>query len=198
MGGTEQSGAFAVSDENPADRAREFWSRQFKLASTPFAWWLSARRLMRAAGLLWVAFDADLQKWSAQPASARELENLEVGVSCMMLTGFALENAVKGVLLKRRPELAKKGRSPRWPGGGHDLPRLFEEAGVLISEGERDVVQRLAEFVTWRGRYPMPQRMEEMTLVHRPDGSTPMSDYRIAGELFTRLCGLLNIRETAK
>jgi hypothetical protein len=134
----------------------------------------------------------------AQPARAHELENLEVGASCMMLTGFALENAIKGVLLKRWPELGKKGRMPRWPGGGHDLPRLFEEAGVSVSEGERDVLQRLTEFVMWRGRYTLPQRMKDMSILSRPDGSTPMSDYQIAGELFTRLCGLLAIRETAK
>jgi hypothetical protein len=50
----------------------------------------------------------------------------------------------------------------------------------------------------WRGRYPIPQSVEGMTLVQRPDRSTPMSDYLIAGELFPRLCDLMGIQETAK
>lgn len=113
--------------------------------------------------------------------------------------GFhALENLAKGVILKSIPSLVTPGRLPRWPCPGHDLPKLFEAAEIPVSTPERDLLVRLREFISWRGRYPIPQRPEEMMPRETiPSGGTPYmmpgNDHRLVTELFSRLERLLNL-----
>jgi len=179
-----------------------FWKEQFALASQPPAWWLAARRLMRAAEVLWRAHDADLSKIREGQVETHKLENLELGLAWMLLTGLALENLVKAVLLKREPELAKPGRMPEWPGKGagkgHDLAQLFDRAGVPLSAPERDFMDRLTEFILWRGRYPVPHVAERlMPREAVPGGGTPYlmpaNDHRLATQLFAHLSAILDI-----
>lgn len=129
--------------------ADEFFRREFELASEPAAWSLSAFGLKRAAEVLWAAREV---LWGAGEVDAA------LDGAYMLLTGYALENVVKALLLVRRPELRRPGRAPRWPGGGHDLTKLFGEAGVVVSPDERQMLDRLRAFVVWRGRYPMPTK----------------------------------------
>ncbi|MFQ5961072.1 MAG: hypothetical protein ACE5MG_06725 [Candidatus Methylomirabilales bacterium] len=129
-------------------------------------------------------------------APAHQLSNLDVGFSWMMLTGFSLENLVKGVLLKRQPHLAKRGRVPSWPGRGHDILTMFRSAGISLRPPEEDLLTRLREFVTWRGRYPIAKTPDEMMpreAVH--GGGTPFmmpkQDRQMAEDLFSRLAQVL-------
>lgn len=175
-----------------------FWKEQFALASQPPAWWLSARRLMQAAEVLWWVYDADLAKIREGEVEAHKLENLELGLAWMLLTGLALENLVKAVLLKRKPELARPGQMPKWPGDGHNLARLFAEAEVPLSAPERDCLDRLTKFILWRGRYPAPRDVEELMPTEAvPGGGTPYmmpaNDHRLAAQLFARLTAILDI-----
>jgi hypothetical protein len=118
----------------------------------------------------------------------------------MMLTGFALECAVKGLLVKQKPELVRAGALPSWPTrSGHDLPGLFRAVGVPLSAPEKELLQRLREFVEWRGRYPIPARAEQlMPREAVPGGGTPFlmpsSDRRLTEGLLARLEGLLDIQ----
>lgn len=184
--------------ETPGRDQAAFWSEQYALASQPPLWWLTARRLMQAAEVLWRVHDADLSKLREGQVEAHKLENLQLGLAWMLLTGLALENLVKAVLLKRKPELARPGRMPKWPGNGHDLPKLFDAAGVPLSASERGMLDRLTEFILWRGRYPVPhdvKRLEPRDEV--PGGGTPYmmpaNDHRLATQLFTRFTAILDV-----
>jgi hypothetical protein len=115
---------------------------------------------------------------------------------------LALENMVKAVLLKRKPELARPGRMREWPGEGagrgHDLAQLFDKAEVSLSAPERDFLDRLTEFILWRGRYPVPHVAERLMPRRAvPGGGTPYmmpaNDHRLATQLFTRLTSILDI-----
>ena len=124
------------------------------------------------------------------------MENLELSLAYMMLTGFALENAVKALLVKNRPELVKRGKRLRWPDDGHNLRSLFDEARVSFSATEGDLLDRLTEFVRWRGRYPSPLGAEDlMPRAAVPGGGTPylmpMTDHKLAVGLFSRLTDLV-------
>ena len=155
----------------------EFWQQEFKLASDWGAWSINAYGLQRAADVLWKASADD-------PA---------VGVAALMLTGYAVENAIKAFLIFKRPELCATEQAPKWPGGGHDLARLFDEGGVAISTEERQVLDRLSEFVVWRGRYTMPKgraalkagrALPWVTLPYPFEAS--LSDRALAYQLFDR------------
>lgn len=124
----------------------EFWRREYKIASDFGAWSINAFGLKRAAEILWNEGG----------------EDAAVGVAAMMLTGYAVENAIKALLIFRKPELCTPERAPRWPGGGHDLARLFDEVGVVVSPEERRLLDRLSEFVVWRGRYTMPMSRDAL------------------------------------
>jgi len=160
----------------------EFWRREWKIASNWAAWSINAYGLKRAAEVLWSVGG----------------EDVAVDVAAMMLTGYALENAIKALLLHRKPELCTPERAPRWPGGGHDLARLFDEAGVGVSVEERRLLDQLSEFVVWRGRYTMPQSREifragkVLQWVTSPYPFEASPDHReIAYRLFDRTLDLL-------
>jgi len=116
----------------------------------------------------------------------------------MLLTGYALENVIKALLLIKRPDLCKPGRAPRWPGGGHNLPKLFDEADVGFSSDEQRLLDRLRAFVTWRGRYPMPTKPETlMTEGALSWVTSPVpvvvsrNDHNVAVGLFDRVMDML-------
>src|SRR5262249_50282587 len=84
-----------------------------------------------------------------------------VGKIALMLEGYAVEMLAKAILVSRRPELVGDGR---WSGPqkGHPLPELL----ALIrfepeSAEQKDLVSRLAGFVAWAGRYPIPKDYRE-------------------------------------
>jgi hypothetical protein len=71
----------------------------------------------------------------------------------MLLSGMAIENILKGVLILRDPTIASDtALSTRgWPGGkgGHALERMAEEVTGSLSDKERELIQRLEIFVIW-------------------------------------------------
>jgi hypothetical protein len=160
------------------------------------SWLSSALRLKQAADLLWVAYEGDLRSMVEGTTPAHQLDNLGVGFSWMMLTGFCLENLVKGALLKKQPHLPKGGRLPRWPGRGHDILTMFRAAGISLRPPEEDFLARLRDFVTWRGRYPIPKAPKEMMPRGAvPGGGTPFmmpkQDHQMAEDLFSRLAQVI-------
>src|SRR5262249_40008651 len=124
----------------------EFWRREYGLTTEPSAWALSAYNLKNAADAVW-------DRCRAEP---------RLGSVFLMLAGYELENAIKAVLLLKRPELRSPDRALRWPGGGHDLATLFDKAVVELDAEERAALERLSAFVLWRGRYPMPTSRDRL------------------------------------
>ena len=103
-----------------------FYHEQFEnRALAPVMWALEARRLRLAADLVFDAYRADLEEL-ADGASPLSLENLELAPLATLLYGFALENVLKAVAIRRDGEAIQDGRLRKWPGNGHDLIQIAE------------------------------------------------------------------------
>jgi hypothetical protein len=145
----------------------QFFDEQFDLAGkSASAWALNARRLKRSGDIVFDAYERDVGKMS-NGTSLLELDNLEIASCAMLLYGLSLENLIKAVIIKGKPELISNGELLKWPGGGkhgHNLIGLFEEAVIDFSNGQSDIVVRLASFVLWAGRYPIPMKSIKMAI----------------------------------
>jgi hypothetical protein len=139
-------------------------------ANDPRAW-------LRASDSLWGA--------------AEELVGGPRFVAWYLLTGMAVEDILKGLIVARDGiELDDRGRLRLpWPAPGHNLILLAANASVELTEEERQLVERLSEFVLWAGRYPIPRRLEEF----RPRFLSA-GDVTPARHLVGRLRGLLEKR----
>lgn len=88
---------------------------------------------------------------------------LALSSTYMMLSGFALENAIKGILVADDPSWIVGGaRIVEWPGSGHDLLGLFNRAGVALDEPQERLLERLTAFGEWAARYPVPLKSAEL------------------------------------
>lgn len=69
----------------------------------------------------------------------------------MLLTGFAFENLLKGILYGCNPKQNLKTGY----GGGHGILKMPNEISPLSSE-ELDLLERLQRYLVWAGRYQLP------------------------------------------
>ena len=78
----------------------------------------------------------------------------------MMLAGFAIENLCKGYLAgrlspKEQEDVKTAGKLPTTL-KTHDLLELVRSTGMIFSDQEEDLLERIGEAAIWRGRYPSP------------------------------------------
>jgi hypothetical protein len=167
-----------------------------KRGRDPRTWAAVADDLHQAAGVLWDQIDA--------ANNQKKMEWLvSVGKVSMMLEGCAIEMLAKAVLVKQNPALIENGR---WcgPQTGHPLPKLLETVDfTLESSIEKDLVARLAGYVAWAGRYPIPKDYDKMAAKLTPRGielapGTYLStgDRDLVSRLFGRLRALTTEGQT--
>jgi hypothetical protein len=142
------------------------------VARRPDRWLDTAERLERAAALMPQASLASLEEHRARlfntggPQAGtfinhNALPSLLLFPVRMTLLGQALENLVKGLVVAAQPGAVRSdgGRLVYVWGNKHLSRSLLEEdAGLELSQAERDVIDTLAEFVLWAGRFPAPSR----------------------------------------
>lgn len=91
-----------------------------------------------------------------------------------MLTAYALENLLKAIIVeKERHELEKQlEKSSAVPNAmkTHNLRDLAALAGVLLDAMEDELLLRLTENATWRGRYPIPVHEKDLVNRYLKDG----------------------------
>jgi hypothetical protein len=75
----------------------------------------------------------------------------------MMLAGFAIENLCKGYLAGRLTHQQRKavqaGELPKSL-KSHNILKLVEQTGMTLSDNQKYLLNRIADAVSWRGRYP--------------------------------------------
>ena len=96
--------------------------------------------------------------------SPLELKNLEVVAPATLMCGLAFENLFKAAIIKCKGASLKNGRLQEWPGKGHDLIALADISHIKLTPERRDLLSRLAAYVVWAGRYPIPKSQEKMAL----------------------------------
>jgi hypothetical protein len=151
-------------DETPEERERAEIARFSQYVLSPEAWFRIADELEAAMKLLepqierfWECFRADaglVEKKNSEPPPMHSLINVH-----MMLAGFAIENLCKGRLAGRltwkERKKVKAGELPKCL-DGHKILKLVRRTGMTLSECERDLLARITEVISWRGRYPAP------------------------------------------
>lgn len=126
-------------------------------AQDPFFWLEQARVLDRAAMLIWAGIGTDLEHMSKLPVGStvrrEQFQNANLGGVFWLNAGLALENILKGLIVKRKPGSLINGRLPRHL-KTHDLSKLSKLAKVKLSAIEVFYLSVGTECVIWAGRYP--------------------------------------------
>ena len=148
----------------------------------PNTWITRSVGLFQSAEAVWLAGETSgYRPGSNVPPPASPLDELQCFgfyKVAMMLFGLALEAALKGILIanksdKIRVALETDGggdiqsvaiRTIGDSGNGHDLVALAKNAGVVSLNDSCDLnekkhLRELSEYVSWRGRYPVPKSM---------------------------------------
>ncbi len=79
-----------------------------------------------------------------------------------LLYGFALENLLKGLFVRRNPEAIKSDKIG--VAFSHNLVDLAREAGFNASAAEIALLQKLTTVTVWSGRYPVSKYRHEYGL----------------------------------
>ena len=112
---------------------------------------------------------------------------------CMLLMAFALENAIKGVIVARGGLSVDDKGKLSWPKQcglrtGHELVPLASAAGLENSESEQSLLERLSEYSVWAGKYSIPNKREHFS--ERARGRRKLhwpEDLRTAQALLARI-----------
>jgi len=152
--------------ETPEERERAKIVRFSQYVLSPEAWFRIADELEAAVKLLEPQIERFLEclradagvveKKDSEPPPKHSLINVH-----MMLAGFAIENLCKGHLAGRlTSKERKKVKARELPKclDGHKILKLVRRTGMTLSEFERDrdLLARITEVISWRGRYPAP------------------------------------------
>ncbi len=142
---------------------------------SPYVWFCQAAGLLRAAFVLWKKSHEELERMKSSagqqvtPDMMADFTTNRFLSSYTMIAGFAIENFVKGVLVGRGGIDFSQGHLPEEL-KSHDLIKLFGDADVTLSRGEKQIVENAGKAILWKGRY-----------------ATPLSANKISGEGFMHL-----------
>jgi hypothetical protein len=133
------------------EEIHDLWFRRKWSASS---WATSALNLWRAADILYSAYQAS----TAEDGEPINCEDTELNIPATLLYAYAIENAVKGTLIKKRN--LSPGDCKKFPGWHqHDLVVLFNEAKIqTLDDEQKKEYRRLLVILTaqiqWAGKYP--------------------------------------------
>ncbi len=197
----------------------EMWKRNFVTgARSPLLWSVKAYELKRAADILFeVAEEAHkkivedsmeeyrMARESGEKSQSRTLKAAETELLhkqnflsiSFMLSGLAMENAAKAVLVTRNPNYVdENGQLAKGKLISHKLVPLVLECGLQLTDKEKEILESLSKNVLWSGRYPIPK---EVQIPNRlPDGTFEekyhigRNDHDDIEEIFSRLWSLVN------
>lgn len=153
-----------MNDEAPIFLSDLTPEERYAVSQAPWAWRNRGRRLAVAAEILFREMDphdelhllgAIFASYEAQQ-EGRALNRYPAPdyVTPLMLYAYAIENILKGIVLASdtttisMSELASDICV-------HNLPRLWKQAGLPLSEEDKKFLQVLTEFGIWAGRYPV-------------------------------------------
>lgn len=141
----------SISDNGLSDLKQQYEL----IARNPVVWRGSARDLLLAAEKL----SKDFEKYFQDPFEYFYL-NPSFRVY-LLLCGLAMENLIKGLLIKRDSTLISEGKLRR-AAKNHNLIHLFNEAKINLSVDERELLERLTKYVVWKGRYGIPAECNDL------------------------------------
>ncbi len=135
------------------------------LAKSRYVWLQTAESLFTASQILYRESDVAFNKLyeyleKAGSASLDMFPEAHTHIVARMLVGMALENLIKGIILQRFPETIFQGVLDKKI-TNHDLKTLLLKLPeIIISEKETAILDELTQSILWRGRFPLPLRVE--------------------------------------
>jgi len=165
-------------------------------ARDPFFWLEQAKQLDRAAMLIWAAIRQDLTRISTSAVgtvlNTDDVPHANLGGVFWLNAGLALENLLKGSIIKSDPNLVENGRIAR-PIKTHDLCKLARHACLDLSEIDAFYLWVGTQCVTWAGRYPC-----SITLGERKPPVFSGSDVVGYKSLFERLASRFDPKDSRR
>lgn len=159
--------------EMPRNTPRPDPTPDLAAAKNPGAWIGVADRLKRSAEVLMDAHHATWSRlleaqggrpftaaYAASDQSDLISQTFWHNAASVMLSGFALENLLKGILVTRDP--TRVGSAEKLFNWDHDLIRLSADAKVALTPAQKRVMGRLTDYTTWAGRYPVANKAAGM------------------------------------
>jgi hypothetical protein len=142
------------------------------------SWLAQAKQLRLSADVIFVEWGKIIQSPPSNPGVQEKMLAYSQGL--MLLTGFAFENLLKGILYGR--DSSSKLTSSN---GGHGIVQMAKGVVSLASE-ELDLLGRLEIYLVWAGRYRIPMKSDKF---HESQGkvSITTNDSRIIDQLFRKL-----------
>jgi hypothetical protein len=127
----------------------------------PEDWGAMAWTLQRAAEVL---MDAHAQTWGDPEGPPERPENEQLDSPASMLYGCAMENMIKGYLIKKHGgfEQARAACPDAWQ--KHRLVDLARATGLPLTPVQRLLLGSLEAFVVWAGRYPISMKKQHYTI----------------------------------
>ncbi len=165
----------------------------FEIAGKDAQRWLAqARQLRISADIIKRELQNEIPIMSVAPEADERF--LALMKSFMMLTGMAIENLMKGVLIGRDPSLVNQLliSDKLLPRGGHGISQRAKEICPLDNE-ELDLLKRLEEFLFWAGRYVMPLKSRVYLASQTPENllSFTDTDFHAIENIYSKMAGVL-------
>lgn len=126
----------------------------------PASWGFTAWNLRTAADVLFNAYRSNTSP-DGEPINQ---ENEKLDAPATMLYGFALENLVKGYLIKMHGGFDQAAAVNKSAWQSHRLHALAKLTGLNPTSDQLLLLGSLEEFVRWAGRYPIANKLEQFTL----------------------------------
>ena len=156
------------------------------LESDALSWLEQARGARLSAEVIYAAL-MEIMPLSQTLPRVRE-KKLAYMQSFMLLTAIAFENLLKGIATSDDPTGWKRLQDD----GGHGIS-TFAATVTTLSDAERDLLQRLQEYLVWAGRYIIPTKPTRYSSKHQLR-KLRSSDPSLIAELFERLSAILHER----
>ncbi|MCP5057731.1 MAG: hypothetical protein GY937_13545 [bacterium] len=171
-------------------------------ASMPEPWFNKGQALLLAAQAVEVELHEFWLRFDAAETTSKCVLWLRPNVhtSYFMLVAFALENLLKGLIVRSD---RRRARQMTWKGklgklvGTHELVRLAGQANVALEGAEEDLLHRLTAAGVWVGRYPVPLKGDDLLAGQVfPDGQVKdnrleRSDIEASKRFVARVLGLI-------
>ena len=103
--------------------------------------------------------------------------NLDLMKPYLLLQGFAIELAIKSILISLDPNYAERVKKD-----GHKLVKLFEESNIDLDNIQINLLERLADCIFCAGRYPYPLEGNELQYKPLPNGKFSWPGYGLEND----------------
>ena len=142
------------------------------------SWLAQAKQLRLSANVILPEWEKIRRHPQSLPGIREKM--LAYSESFMLLTGFAFENLLKGILYGR--DLDNKVVSSK---GGHGIVQMARAATTLTPD-ELSLLERLETYLVWAGRYQLPRTSDAF---YKSQGSVSITvnDPSVIDQLFEKL-----------